>query len=237
MGLATANGAALHVRAVQQRDRRQRRARPPPSSPSSTATRATVDMGWTSHPQRPHPAPSRSRPTAAKLFFAGDFKKGQRDRHRQVGRRGSRRPLRRSCPRSGPRPTNGTNFSPVFDVTNDGSSGPTSARSRVGRRLHRDERQRPGRAAVLQARQRLDMQSVKVVNGIVWCGGHYGRHRRLRRSGPLQDFAGASRPPRPYSTLAFATLRRQRSRGVGAGRGRPPTSSSGGGLRQRRWGS
>jgi hypothetical protein len=157
----------------------------------------TVDMGWTVTPNDRTRALSVT-PDGSQLFFAGDFKKvnaiGQ---VKSLGEVSTATPAVLAAFR--PTATNGTNFSPVFDVTNDGTAVYVAA---VGSGGACTGMNATTGARLFTKHANGDMQSVKVANGIVWCGGHYGGTNGF--DGMVRYKIAAVSATAPYATLPFA---------------------------------
>jgi fibronectin type 3 domain-containing protein len=157
----------------------------------------TVDMGWTVTPNARTRALSVT-PDGSQLFFAGDFKKVNAiGTVKSVGEVSTATPAVLSGFR--PTATNGTAFSPVVDVTNDGTAVYVAATGSGGACTGMNS---TTGARLFSKHGNGDMQSVKVVNGVVWCGGHYGGTNGF--DGLVRYKIAAVSATAPYSTLAFA---------------------------------
>jgi hypothetical protein len=161
------------------------------------ADTGTVDMGWTVTPNDRTRALSVT-PDGSQIFFAGDFKKvngiGQ---VKSLGEVSTATPGVLNAFR--PTATNGSNFSPVFDVTNDGSSVYVAA---VGSGGACTGMNASTGARLFSKHANGDMQSVKVVGGVVYCGGHYGGTNGF--DGLVRYKIASVSATAPYATSSFA---------------------------------
>jgi hypothetical protein len=157
----------------------------------------TVDLGWTVTPNDRTRALSIT-PNGSQLFFAGDFKKVNGiGTVKTVGEVSTATPALLAPFR--PTATNGTNFPPVFDVTNDGNAVYVAATGSGGACTGMDA---TTGARLFTKHANGDMQSVKIANGVVWCGGHYGGTNGF--DGLVRYKIAAVSATAPYATLSFA---------------------------------